>query len=173
MSLVPVSITLAEANAYVGKFHRHSKERMPGARFALAAVDADGLVRGVAIGGDPKARMLDTRGVLEVNRVCTEGYRNACSFLYARCRRAGRELGYWRAYTYTTDRETGSSLLADGWRPDGETAARDWEKERGPGRSASGGPRIRWVVDMAACPPVAVWPEALIDRSQMSFEEAA
>lgn len=160
MSLRPVSITLAEANAYVLAFHRHAGG-LPAARFAVAAADEHGDVRGVAIGGNAKARGLDSRGVLEVNRVCTEGYYNACSFLYARCRRAAKELGYWRAYTYTTDVETGASLRADGWVPDAETGARDWAKERGAGRAAKGGPRIRWRYEIAEPPPDLTWPDEL------------
>lgn len=161
MSLRPVPLTVDEANAYVDAFHRHAVP-LPVVRFSVATVDGTGHVRGVAMAGNAKVRGLDKRGVLEINRICTRGYDNACSFLYARCRRAAKELGYWRCYTYTTDKETGGSLRADGWVPDGETAARDWEKERGPGRTVKGGCRIRWRFDIAAPPADLIWPRELV-----------
>lgn len=158
MSLRPVPIDRDEANAYVDAFHRHA-DPLPVVRFSVAAVDRDGNVRGVAMAGNAKARMLDLRGVLEVNRVCTRGYENACSFLYARCRRAAKELGYWRVYTYTTDAETGASLRADGWVRDAATPPRDWSKERGAGRTAQGGARVRWRYDICDPPRSLTWPE--------------
>lgn len=48
---------------------------------------------GVAIVGHPVSRYLDDGWALEVNRLCTDGTRNACSFLYAAAWRAARNIG--------------------------------------------------------------------------------
>jgi hypothetical protein len=162
VSLRAFPITLDEANAYVRRIHRHAPQRMIACRFATAAVSDDGLIRGVVIAGNPKARALDGAWELEVNRVCTEGYRNACSFLYGRARWYGRAAGYCLLYTYTTSDEDGASLKASGWTFEAETDGRDWAKERGPGRTAKGGPRGRWTIRLANPLPVSVrWPEEL------------
>ena len=118
-------ITLAEANAFVARHHRHH-EPVPGAKFSLAVSDEDGIVRGVAIVGRPVARMLQDGWTLEVNRCCTDGMRNACSMLYGATWRAARALGYRRLVTYTLPEEGGSSLRAAGWRLIGEAGGGSW-----------------------------------------------
>lgn len=107
-------IELAEANAFVAEHHRHHKP-VRGHRFSLGCYDGDRLC-GVAIVGRPVARKIDQRSTVEVLRLCTDGTRNACSILYAACRRASRELGYSRIITYILESEPGTSLLAAGWR---------------------------------------------------------
>lgn len=167
-----VPITRDQANAFVAQVHRHAQQRMVSTRFQVAAADQAGLIRGVGIAGNPKARALDGGWELEVNRVCTDGYRNACSFLYARCVRFGRAAGFATMYTYTTDKETGASLKASGWEVDAETAARDWSKERGADRTASGPPRVRWIIRL--CDPFeARWPEALTEPAPASLFDGA
>jgi hypothetical protein len=167
-----VPCTRDEANAYVRHLHRHAGV-LPVHRFACAAVTADGVVRGVVIAGNPKARALDGGWELEVNRVCTEGYRNACSFLYARAIRFAKTGGFTVVYTYTTEEEDGGSLRAVGFRPEADTDARDWERERGPGRTAAGGPRVRWSLKVAEPLSVPVqWPHAVVEARPASlFEE--
>lgn len=68
---------------------------------------------------------------LEVNRLCTDGTRNACSFLYSAAWRAARNLGYKKLITYILVSETGSSLKAAGWKCVGECGGKRWN-----GRSA-------------------------------------
>lgn len=80
MSLRAVPLTLADANLVVDAIHRHHKKSL-NHRFSIGAVDAEGVIRGVAICGRPVARMVDHRMVLEVARVATDGTRNCCSFL--------------------------------------------------------------------------------------------
>jgi hypothetical protein len=92
-------ITLAEANAFVGALHRHHKP-VVGHKFSIAVTDGE-KIRGVAIIGRPVARLLDNGTTLEVNRVCTDGARNACSMLYGAAWRAAKALGYKRLITYT------------------------------------------------------------------------
>jgi len=122
MDLVP--LTLAEANAFVAQHHRHHKP-VPGAKFAIGAAK-DGRIVGVAIVGRPVARMLDNGMTLEVNRVCTDGTRNACSFLYAASWKAAQALGYPRLVTYTLPEEGGASLRGAGWRLIGEAGGGKW-----------------------------------------------
>lgn len=130
----PLRITpvdLAEANAFVAARHRHHGPKLI-ARFALAVSDGDNRVRGVAIVGNPVARMLQDGWTLEVNRLCTDGAPNACSMLYAAAWRAARALGYRRLITYTLPEEGGSSLRAAGWRLIGEAGGGSWHRETRP-----------------------------------------
>ena len=106
-------IELCEANSFVEKNHRHHKP-VCGHRFSVGCYDGDSLC-GVAIVGRPVARKIDQHDTVEVLRLCTDGTRNACSILYAACRRAARELGYKRIITYIMETEPGTSLLAAGW----------------------------------------------------------
>ena len=96
LELVP--ITLKEANAFVERYHRHHKP-VAGHKFSIAASDGEKIV-GVAIVGRPVSRYLDNGLTLEVNRLCTDGTRNACSFLYSAAWRAARNLGYKKLITY-------------------------------------------------------------------------
>ena len=118
-------IDLKEANAFVATFHRHHKP-VPGCKFCIAVSDLEGKVRGVAIVGRPVARNSDNGWTLEVNRVCTDGARNACSMLYGACWRVARALGYRRLITFTLIEEGGSSLRASGWKLLGERGGGNW-----------------------------------------------
>ena len=117
-----VAISLAEANAFVAKHHRHHKP-VVGHKFSIGAVKNDELV-GVVIVGRPVSRMRDDGETLEVTRLCTDGGRNACSFLYGTAARATFALGYSRLGTYTLPDEGGASLRASGWTLIGERATR-------------------------------------------------
>ncbi len=142
--MVAVPCTLKEAEPYVRDVHRHSVPRGTG-KFAIAA-EVGGERVGVAIAGRPSARHLDDGITVEVLRVCTDGTRNACSFLYGRVHRIARVMGYRKAITYTLATEPGSSVMAAGYtlvarvkpddarRPTRQRAARDaverlrWER---------------------------------------------
>ena len=121
LHLVPMS--LAQANEHVAAWHRHNRP-VPGAKFCIGAADAEGILRAVAIVGRPVARAFDDGQTLEVNRVATDGTRNANSMLYGACSRAGFALGYTRIITYTRTDESGSSLKAAGWKVIAERPAR-------------------------------------------------
>ena len=110
MSLV--SVELRQANEFVERLHRHHK-RIQGRRFSIGAVKNGELV-GVAIVGRPVGGANQDRWV-EVTRCCTDGTRNACSFLYGAAARAAKELGYERIQTYILSQELGTSLIASGW----------------------------------------------------------
>ena len=68
---------LGEANAFVQMHHRHHRP-VVGHKFSLGVVVGEQIV-GVAIVGRPVSRHLDNGLTLEVNRVATDGTRNACS----------------------------------------------------------------------------------------------
>lgn len=129
--LTVTPIDFAEANAFVATFHRHHKP-MPGCKFSIAVADTDGKVRGVAMVGRPVARMSNDGLTLEVNRVCTDGARNACSMLYGAAWRAAKALGYRRLITYTLPVEGGSSLRAAGWKLLGERGGGQWSRPSRP-----------------------------------------
>lgn len=103
-------ITLKEANAYVEKNHRHHKATV-GCKFSISCYKEKQLV-GVAICGRPVSRYLDNGETLEINRVCTDGTKNACSMLYGACVRIAREMGYKKVITYILESEDGTSLRA-------------------------------------------------------------
>lgn len=119
-----VRIDLAEANAFVAEHHRHHKP-VVGHLFSLGAALGERIV-GVAIVGRPVSRFRDDGVTAEVTRLCTDGTRNACSFLYGASARAAFALGFQRIGTYILASEPGTSLTAAGWRMIGETPGRSW-----------------------------------------------
>ncbi len=123
--LTIIPCTIAEANEFVRRYHRHHRP-VVGHKFSLAVVDATGNIRGVAIVGRPVSRELDNGLTLEVTRVATDGCPNACSALYGACRRATFALGYKRLGTYTLETESGSSLRGAGWRCIGTAGGGSW-----------------------------------------------
>ena len=88
--------------------------------------------RTVAIVGRPVSRMLDDGNTLEVNRVATDGTKNACSALYGAARRATFALGYTRLVTYTLPEEGGASLRGAGFKLLGEAGGGSWSRTSRP-----------------------------------------
>ena len=156
MSLEGKPVTLAEANTFVKKVHRHHAPTT-GHRFSLG-VQQDGELVGVAICGRPVARALGQMEWLEVLRVATDGTPNACSYLYGAAARAGVAMGYkrYRIFTYTLESESGASLRAAGWVPDKTVRGREWDTPsrrrtiRTPVQTEN---KVRW---LAASPPPVV-----------------
>lgn len=128
LDIVPVS--LKEANAFVEQYHRHHGP-VVGHKFSIGCTDGNRIV-GVAIVGRPVSRYLDDGLTLEVNRLATDGTRNACSMLYAAAWRAARAMGYKKLITYIMKSETGSSLKAAGWKCVGEAGGLRWTGKRRP-----------------------------------------
>ncbi len=122
LSLVP--ITLRQANNFVSKYHRHHKPSR-GHKFSIGVCENGRLV-GVCICGRPVSRYLDDGMTLEVNRLCTDGTKNACSILYAAAWRAARAMGYSKIITYILESETGVSLKAAGWLCEGRAGGIEW-----------------------------------------------
>lgn len=129
--LIIVPSTLNEANDYVAEHHRHHP-RVRGCRFAIAVLDEGGAIRGVAIVGRPKARMLQDRYTAEVTRLCIDGCPNACSALYATAARICRAMGFRRILTYILEDETGVSLKAAGWKFQYLTEGGSWDRPSRP-----------------------------------------
>lgn len=121
-----IRIKLDEANAFVTQHHRHHKP-VVGHLFSLGAT-LNGELVGVAIVGRPVARMRDDGLTAEVTRLCTDGTRNACSFLYGAAARAAFALGFQRIGTYILASEPGTSLTGAGWRLIGETKGGSWSR---------------------------------------------
>lgn len=130
LGLVPLD--LSEANEFVRREHRHHPPVI-GHKFSLGATLDDEIV-GVCIVGRPISRHRDDGLTLEVTRLCTDGTRNACSFLYGAAARAAFALGYRRIGTYILASEPGTSLVGAGWRLLGKSGGGSW--------SRSGRPRI-------------------------------
>lgn len=126
LELTPVS--LADANTFVAQHHRHHKP-VRGHKFSIGCTKDGGLV-GVAIVGRPVSRHLDDGLTLEVNRLCTDGTKNACSMLYAAAWRAARAIGYRKIITYILDTENGGSLRAAGWKCAGLAGGLRWTGKR-------------------------------------------
>ena len=122
---------LGEANAFVAQHHRHHSP-VQGHKFSIAVADECGVVRGVAIVGRPVARFLDDGWTLEVTRLATDGYKNACSSLYAAAWRTARAMGYRKVITYILGEETGVSLTAAGWKQIGECGGGSWNRKNRP-----------------------------------------
>jgi hypothetical protein len=129
LSLVPV--TLREARAFVDEHHRHHPAPQ-GGLFAIGCGIGQ-VIRGVAIVGNPVARILNDGWTAEVTRVCVlEGAKNACSMLYGAAWRAARAMGYRKLITYTLKTESGVSLAGAGWKCVGEAGGGSWSRESRP-----------------------------------------
>lgn len=130
MMLEIVPITLKEANVFVERYHRHHGS-VVGHKFSIGCTDGKSIV-GVAIVGRPVSRYMDDGLTLEVNRLCTDGTRNACSMLYAAAWRAARAMGYKKLITYILVSENGASLKAAGWKCIGQAGGLRWTGKRKP-----------------------------------------
>jgi hypothetical protein len=117
MSLLPVPLSLAQANLFIDRHHRHHKP-LRFHKYSIGAAEYGKLV-GVCIVNRPVNLRMDDGLTLEVARLCTDGTSNACSFLLSRAARAAAALGYERIQTYTLADESvnsyGGSLRAAGW----------------------------------------------------------
>lgn len=150
MTLQVVQVTLDEANAMVARLHRHS-EPVVQHKFSIGAL-GDGKIQGVAIVEIPKGRGNMDGWSLEITRTRTNGYPNACSFLYGACWRLIKGFGYLRGITYTKDSELGASVRAAGWVAEGWTKGREWHcrsRPRDPAKYELSD-RIRWEIRAAA-----------------------
>ena len=120
-----VPIELKQANEIVSAWHRHH-DPVYRDKFRVACIADNGKICGVAQCARPVSRNLDDGTILEVVRCCTDGTYNACSFLYSRCARIAREMGYQKIITYITDTEIGTSLKAAGWQHEADIKGHSW-----------------------------------------------
>ena len=121
-------ITFREASDFISKYHRHHRPTV-GCKFCISAYDGDKLV-GVAVCGRPVSRYLDDGMTIEINRLCTDGTKNACSFLYSACCRIAKAMGYKKAITYILESENGASLKASNFVCEGKTGGTHWTGKR-------------------------------------------
>lgn len=126
-------ITLDEANAFVRDHHRHHPP-VVGHLFSIGCVK-DMRLCGVVIVGRPVSRHRDDGYTAEVTRLCTDGTKNACSFLYGKASRAAFALGFSTIGTYTLPSEGGASLRAAGWKLIGERGGGEWSVPSRPRKS--------------------------------------
>ena len=142
-------ITLRAANEFIKENHRHN-DAPQGHKFSIGLKENNRLI-GVVIVGRPLARRKDDGYTAEVTRCCVlDNERNANSKLYAAALRSAKAMGYHRAITYTLPEESGASLRAVGFTPDGLTAAspNGWNMPSRPRRVPAKyphGEKKRWI----------------------------
>ena len=138
-----VPISLKTANEYVTQHHRHHR-KVVGCKFCIGLKTEKELV-GVAICGRPVGRYLDDGKTLEINRLCTNGYKNACSRLYAACVRIAKEMGYKKIITYILESENGASLKASNFIYEGIAGGKIWTGSRNRDNGVPKEMKQRWV----------------------------
>lgn len=121
-------ITFRTASAYINEHHRHHSATA-GCKFCIGVFDDDRMC-GVAVCGRPVSRHLDDGLTCEINRVCTDGTRNACSMLYGASCRIAKAMGYKKVITYTLESENGASLRASNFKYDGIAGGKMWTGKR-------------------------------------------
>lgn len=130
MRITPIPLELADANKFVQELHRHH-DPVYRDKFRIGAV-VDGELVGVVQVGRPVSRNLDDGKTVEVVRLCTDGTKDICSFLYAKAARIAKEMGYSKIITYILDSESGVSLKAAGWKQEAVTKGGEWNRKSRP-----------------------------------------
>ena len=120
-----VPIELKEANNFVNLLHRHHNAVYRD-KFRIGCIDDSNKLIGVVQLGRPVSRCLDDGKTIEVVRLCTDGTKNACSFLYARAARVAKLMGYSKIITYILESESGTSLKASGWIKEADIKGHNW-----------------------------------------------
>lgn len=136
-------ITFKQASEFVNKYHRHHNATV-GHKFSVGCYDNDVLVS-VAVCGRPVSRYYDNGFTCEINRLCTDGTKNACSMLYGACCRIAKEMGYKKIITYILQSENGASLKASNFVCEGEAGGTHWTGNRNKGQDIPNEMKTRWV----------------------------
>lgn len=145
MNTIPLD--LKQANDFVDSLHRHHKA-VHRDKYRIGC-ENDGKLVGVVQVARPVNRNLDDGKTLEVVRLCTDGTKNVCSFLYSKACQIAKIMGYKRMITYTLESEIGASLLASGFKLDGITKGGKWDcPSRRRYQTAPICPKKRWVKDL-------------------------
>jgi hypothetical protein len=124
--LEAVPLELKQANAFVDSLHRHH-DSVHRDKYRIGAM-LNGKLVGVVQVARPVSRMLDDGKTVEVVRLCTDGTKDVCSFLYSKAARIAKEMGYTKIITYILCTESGTSLKAAGWRKEAETSGGSWDR---------------------------------------------
>jgi hypothetical protein len=162
-------IGLKAANRFVEVNHRHHK-KVAGCKFSICACKGDVIV-GVAICGRPVSRHMDDGTVIEINRLCTDGTRNACSLLYGACCRIAKEMGYRKIITYILASENGASLKASNFTCEGEAGGEIWTGERERDNGVPRELKTRWV--RVLNPDAKAAPEIVKEENEEEFAQAS
>lgn len=162
-------IGLKAANRFVEANHRHHK-KVAGCKFSICACRGDVIV-GVAICGRPVSRHMDDGTVIEINRLCTDGTRNACSLLYGACCRIAKEMGYRKIITYILASENGASLKASNFTCEGEAGGEIWTGERERDNGVPRELKTRWV--RVLNPDAKAAPEIVKEENEEEFAQAS
>lgn len=125
-----VPLELKQANEFVSRLHRHH-DAVYRDKFRIGAM-LNGELVGVVQVGRPVSRMLDDGKTLEVVRLCTNGTKDVCSFLYSRAARIAKEMGYEKIITYILESESGTSLKASGRHQEAVTSGGSWARPSRP-----------------------------------------
>jgi hypothetical protein len=145
--LKAVPLNLKESNEFVAKYHRHH-DPVYRDKFRVGCTKG-GMLVGVANVGRPVSRNLDNGKTLEVTRLCTTGEKDVCSFLYSRCARIAKEMGYSKIITYILESEPGVSLKAAGWHKEADIKGHTWNTPSRPRQTtAPTCDKQRWAKDL-------------------------
>lgn len=135
MKLQAIPLELRQANEFVNYLHRHHKAVYRD-KFRIGAM-IDGKLVGVVQVGRPVSRMLDDGKTAEVVRLCTDGTKDVCSFLYSKAARICKEMGYTKIITYILESESGTSLRASGWVQEAITSGGSWDRPSRPRQTSA------------------------------------
>ena len=136
-------MTCGEASDFINKYHKPTKAT---ARHKLSiGLYDNNKLGGCAVCGRPVSRYLDDGFTCEINRLCTDGTKNACSMLYGACCRVAKEMGYKKIITYILESENGASLKASNFICEGEAGGTHWTGKRNKGQDIPKEMKIRWV----------------------------
>lgn len=141
--LTIVPITFKQACDFISKNHRHHGPTA-GCKFCIGVKNCYGIV-GVAVCGRPVSRYYDDGLTCEINRLCTDGTKNACSKLYGACCRVAKEMGYKKIITYILESENGASLKASNFICEGIAGGTHWTGVRDKGQKIPHEMKKRWV----------------------------
>ena len=123
-------LELSAANEFVKILHRHHSP-VHRDKFRVGCM-SNGRLVGVAQVGRPVSRILDDGKTVEVVRLCTDGTKDVCSFLYSKVARIAKEMGYEKIITYILCTESGTSLKASGWVEEATTSGGHWSRPSRP-----------------------------------------
>lgn len=136
-------ITFKTACDFITKHHRHHRPTV-GCKFCIGLFDGEKMC-GCAVCGRPVSRYLDDGLTCEINRLCTDGTKNACSMLYGACCRTAKSMGYKKIITYILESENGASLKASNFVYDGVAGGTHWTGDRNRGQNIPSEMKTRWI----------------------------
>ena len=158
-------IEFRDACKFVARHHAHCGPPLMH-RFSFGVWNGRCSLMGVAIVGNPVARALMGRNLVEALRVCvrrdTEPMLRdgCCSKLYAATAKGAERAGFGKIITYLRADEDGASIRAAGWVRESEVPGRGWHSAR---RRRSNGnnafvPKTRWSRTLRPKPKVPAAP---------------